>query len=254
MASAREPVNVYAAGSLRPPLAAAARAFEAAHPAVQVVLTFGASGLLRDRIAAGAPAQVFASANLEHPQALAARGGWSPARALARNALCALAPRRLGITPANLVERLLDPQLRVGTSTPKADPSGDYAFEMFARIAARPGAPADARQRLEAKALQLTGGANSPPPPVGRSVYGALVAAGKADVFITYCTNAVAAAAEEPALAAVKVPADIDVVADYGLTVREPAPAAARDFADWLLSAPGQALFARHGFQPVRRP
>jgi ABC-type molybdate transport system substrate-binding protein len=35
------------------------------------VLTFGASGLLKDRIQAGERADVFASANMEHPQALA---------------------------------------------------------------------------------------------------------------------------------------------------------------------------------------
>ena len=248
-ALAQATVVVYAAGSLRPPLTEAARSFEAAHPGAQVRLVFGASGLLRDRIVAGEPAQVFASANMAHPRALAAAGGWSPARAFARNALCALAARAAGFTPDNLVQRMLDPAVRVGTSTPGADPSGDYAFEMFARIARLPGVPVDACQRLEAKALQLTGGPDSPPPPRGRSVYGALVAQGRADVFITYCTNAVAAVGEEPQLQAIPVPAAIDVVADYGLTLRDDAPAAAREFVASLLAPAGQALLARHGFR-----
>lgn len=252
-AVARDDVAVHAAGSLRAPLTEAARAFESARPGTRLALTFGASGLLRDRIAGGERADLFASANMEHPRALAARGGWSTPRVFARNALCALAPRSLGLTPGNLVQKLLDPRIRVGTSTPKADPSGDYAFEMFARIAARPGAGPQTLRILEAKALQLTGGPNSPPPPAGRNVYGALVAQGQADVFITYCTNAAMAVAEQPQLASVPVPADIDVVADYGLTVRDGTSPAAQAFADWLLSAAGQAVLARHGFREAER-
>lgn len=243
-------VNVFAAGSLRAPLTQAAQAFEAAQPGERIALTFGASGLLRERIAKGEAADVFASANMEHPQALAAAGGWGAARVFTRNALCALARPQLGLTPDNLVGQLLKPEVRVGTSTPKADPSGDYAFEMFARIGAGAGAPPAARQALEGKALQLTGGPNSPPPPAGRNVYGVLVAEGQADVFITYCTNAVAAVAEHPQLQMVSIPAGINVGADYGLTVGIGAAPRARAFADFVLSAAGRQLLARHGFLP----
>ena len=83
----------------------------------------------------------------------------------------------------------------------------------------------------------------------GRSVYGALLESGQADVFITYCTNAVVAVAEEPSLRALLVPAAINVTADYGLAVRQQLPAAAQAFADFLLSATGQAILQRHGFQ-----
>ena len=45
----------------------------------------------------------------------------------------------------------------IAPSTPKADPSGDYAFELFRKAEAiKPGA----QTALEKKALQLTGGAN----------------------------------------------------------------------------------------------
>lgn len=253
-AAAAQPLPaVYAAGSLRAPLTEAARAFEGEPGGGRLQLVFGASGLLRDRIAQGEPAQMFASANMEHPQALASRGGWLPVRAFTRNALCALAPARLPLTPETLVATLLDPAIKVGTSTPRADPSGDYAFEMFARIGARPDAPPDARARLEAKALQLTGGPASPPPPPGRNVYGVLVAQGEADVFITYCTNAAIAVAEQSHLRWVVVPDDINVGADYGLVVRSEAPAGVHAFAAFVLSPAGQAILAKHGFLPVGR-
>ena len=71
MATSELAVQVYAAGSLRGALTAIAKDYEV-RTGQKVVLTFGASGLLRERIEAGEGAQVFASANMEHPQALAA--------------------------------------------------------------------------------------------------------------------------------------------------------------------------------------
>jgi ABC-type molybdate transport system substrate-binding protein len=48
---------------------------------------------------------------------------------------------RVGLTTANFLDRLIDPAVKLGTSTPKADPSGDYAWAMFRRAdAVRPGA------------------------------------------------------------------------------------------------------------------
>jgi hypothetical protein len=51
---------------------------------------------------------------------------------------------------------------------------------------------------LTDKALQLTGSPSSPPPPPDRNVYGALMASGQADVFITYCTKSAASRRPEP--------------------------------------------------------
>ncbi len=240
--------TVHAAGSLREPITQAARDFEQAHPGTRIALHFGASGLLRERIAGGEPADVFASANMAHPQALSDGGAWGPTRAFARNALCALARPGLGVTRDSLVRTMLDPDIRLGTSTPKADPSGDYAFELFERVERSGAAPAGTARRLADKALQLTGGPNSPPPPAGRNVYGMLVATGQADVFLTYCTNAVVAVAQEPGLQVVDVPPAINVTAEYGLAVRKGAPAAAQAFADGLVQGAGQQALRKAGF------
>ena len=175
----QSPVPVFAAGSLRGPLTEAAQAFEASAGGLPVALTFGASGLLLDRIKTGADAQVFASANMAHPQALSAAGSFGPTQVFTRNALCALVRPGLAVDSTNLVATLLRPDVKLGTSTPKADPSGDYAFEMFQRVD-NAGAPAGSGAALAAKALQLTGGPTSPPPPTDRNVYGVLVASGQA--------------------------------------------------------------------------
>lgn len=248
LAQASKELLVYAAGSLRDALTDIARAFEQAQPGHHVELTFGASGLLRDRIAAGEHVDVFASANMEHPQAIVAAGQAGSARRFARNALCALVSPRVEVTPNTLVDRMLDATVKLGTSTPKADPSGDYAWLMFERIEQQ--GRVGAYLALSRKALQLTGGPNSPAPPAGRSAYGALVADGQADIFITYCTNATLARAERPELGTVAVPAAINVSADYGVATTVGAAAHAQSFVAFMLAPAGQAILARHGFSP----
>jgi len=244
LAHGAEAVKVYAAGSLRAPLTQAAAAFKAAHGA-EVSFEFGASGLLRERLAKGEKADVFASANMEHPQSLSAAGLSGPVTLFARNRLCALAPAKLGVTTDNVLDRMLDPATRLGTSTPKADPSGDYAWEVFGRAEkVRPGSFAT----LSAKALQLTGGPNSPPPPKGRSVYAAAVAEGHADIFLTYCTNAKAAAREEPSLAVVALPDTVVVGADYGMTAMRDVSPQGEAFAEFLLGPEGRHALSEAGF------
>jgi len=238
---AQEPVRLHAAGSLRVALNEVISNFSES----KVEAVYGASGLLRDRIAKGEPAEVFASANLEHPQSLETAGKAGPVRLFARNQLCALAAPHVKVETGSLLERMLDPAVKLGTSTPKADPSGDYAFELFAKAEAlRPGA----RAALEGKALKLTGGPGSPSPPKDRSLYEMLVADGKADVFLTYCTNALLAQKANAALRIVQLPAALAVGADYGLTVLKGARPQAANFAQFILSQPGQAILAKHGF------
>ena len=239
------PVQVYAAGSLREALTTIAGEHEA-RTGQKIALTFGASGLLRERIEKGEPAQVFASADTDHPRRLAEQGGWQPPVVFTRNALCALTSDKLAATPATLLATMLQPSVRVGISTPKADPAGDYAWALFGRAdAVQPGATA----RLQAKALQLTGGADSPKPPPGRGTYAWVMDQGQADVFLTYCTNAVSAQKEVPRLRIVEIPPELQVGAAYGVTVRMGAPQAADAFLRALLAPPAQAVFNRFGFR-----
>ena len=243
-AAVGDPVQVYAAGSLRDALTEIARDHEA-RTGQKVVLTFAASGLMRERIEQGAPAQVFASADTKHPQRLANQGQWQAPVVFTRNTLCALAQGAVAVTSDTLLSTMLQPQVRLGISTPKVDPAGDYAWALFHKAdALQPGATA----RLEAKALQLTGGAQSAQAPSGRNTYAWVMEQNRADVFLTYCTNAVAARAEVPSLQVVAVPEALQVGVAYGLTVRAGAPAQAQAFAQAVLQPPAQAVFRRLGF------
>jgi molybdenum ABC transporter molybdate-binding protein len=239
--AAQEAVRLYAAGSLRGALNEVIAGFKEA----KVEAVYGPSGLLRERIAKGEAAGVFASANMEHPQSLQKAGRAGPVKLFARNRLCALAGPGARVESGSLLEHMLDPAVKLGTSTPKADPSGDYAWELFRKAESlRPGS----FEILAKKALKLTGGPDLPPPPKDRSQYGMLVAEGKADIFLTYCTNALQAQKENTALRIVQVPQPLAVGADYGLTVIQGASAQAERFAQFILSSRGQGILAKHGF------
>jgi ABC-type molybdate transport system substrate-binding protein len=92
---------------------------------LQVRTDSGPSGLMRECIERGEQVDVFASADLGHPLTLQREGRATVVAMFTRNTLCAVALPRVGITTANLLDRLLDPGVKLGTSTPKADPAGD---------------------------------------------------------------------------------------------------------------------------------
>ena len=62
-------IKLYAAGSLQNALTDVAESYESA-TGNTVLARYGASGLLKDEISKGAKPDVFASANMEHPECM----------------------------------------------------------------------------------------------------------------------------------------------------------------------------------------
>jgi molybdate transport system substrate-binding protein len=91
--------------------------------------------LLRERIEGGAACSVFASANRQHPQALRQAGRAGNAIVCPQPADADRPSRRRD--EADWLALLTNPQLRLATSTPGCDPSGDYTWQLFERIEAR---------------------------------------------------------------------------------------------------------------------
>jgi len=244
VAAAADEVALYAAGSLKAALGEVARDFEktAGH---RVKTTFAPSGLLRQRVEEGEPADVFASANMEHPTKLNRNGLAGPVSMFARNKLCAIAQPGVVVNTTSLLDVLLNPKTRVGTSTPKADPSGDYAWELFRKANK---VRAGAFGILDSKAMKLTGGRGTTKAPKDRNLYGWIMESNKADLFLTYCTNAVRAKKEVPSLKIVTVPEALSVDAEYGVTVLKGAPKAAEELKSYILSADGRKVLAQYGF------
>jgi molybdenum ABC transporter molybdate-binding protein len=245
--AARAPaVRLHAAGSLRAAMTDIARAYSEAY-GVTVTPIFGGSGLLKDRLATGEPGDVFASADMGNPQALTHAGKSGPTALFAHNHLCAILRPGLKATASSLLATLLNPSVKVGTSTPIGDPAGNYAWALFKKAdAVRPGA----RATLEAKAVKIGNEPGSLPVPSGvKNAVAWLFKEKRADVFLAYCTGGAAVAAELPGTTTIHLPASLAVEADYGLTILNDAnqDQAAR-FALFILSPPGQKILADHGF------
>ena len=246
------PLTIYTAGSMSGALGAITRQYtsETGQP---IELVSGPAGMLLDKIEHAAKADLFVSANMAHPQRLSAEGKAAPTVVFARNRLCVEARPDVGLTTGNLLDKLLDPNVRIGTSTPKSDPGGDYAWALFAKAGTvRPGAT----QTLEAKAQQLVGGAVAPQVPAGQNPVKYFMTTRRIDVFIGYCSS------HEPApdttLTQVELPAELAIAADYGMTVLESRQnAATREaayrLALYLMSPAAQDVLTRYGFTPVAR-
>ncbi len=238
------PIEFRAAGSLKSAMTELIGEYQKT-TTLEVEAQFAPSGLLRKRIEQGEHVDVYASANMKHPLALRGAGKGGPVVLFARNKLCAIAQPEVEVDSVTLLDKMLDPQVRVGTSTPKADPAGDYAWKLFAKADKL---SIGATSRLEAKALKLTGGPDSAKAPEGRNPYGWVMENKRADIFLTYCTNAVLAKKEVPGLQIISVPEAISVGANYGLMVLNGGESEAADLALYILSEEGQQILAGYGF------
>ena len=243
--TAEAPLKVFAAGSLTGAMTAVIKLYQE-KTGVQAQTEFGPAGLLRERIEGGARPDIFASANMAHPQALADKGLATTPIVMARNRICARALPGFGLTTANLFDRMLDPKtVGIGTSTPKADPGGDYAWMVFARAEqARPGAG----KILEAKARQLVGGKHNPPVPPGQDAMAYFFEQHKIDISLGYCSSR--NTTPDPKFTTVELPPELAVTADYGLSVLGHREAALR-FALFVMSPEAQHLIGSYGFTPV---
>lgn len=244
------PLLIYAAGSSTGALGAMLKRYSA-ETGQKVELKTGPAGLLREKIEAGDPVDLFVSANMAHPQKLTDAGKATATVIFAHNRVCVTARPDVGLTTANLLAKLLDPKVGIGTSTPNADPGGDYAWALFDKADdVEPGAGAV----LKAKAQQLVGGRVDPPVPAGQNAVKYFMATHRVDVFVGYCSSR--DTTRDTTVDKVELPANLAVRVDYGMTVLTRSPdAARREAADrlalWLLSPAAQRMLLPYGFTPA---
>lgn len=119
--------------SLREPLTAIAREFESQHPPTRVLLTFGASSTLAAQVRAGAPVDVFVSADPQLVDRLETEGLVAPGARhdIARNRLVVVAAPGLR-APLRGADDLLAPDIRRIAMPAAAVPVGRYAREWLA--------------------------------------------------------------------------------------------------------------------------
>ena len=223
--SSTDTVTVFAAASLTAAFTEIGEAFTAANPDTEVTFNFAASSALVTQIGEGAPADVFASADVTTMATLteADNHAADPVVFTTNLAQIIVAPGNpKGITR---VADLADPDLIVVSCAPDV-PCGRYAKQIFdtAGVAVTP-------KSLEENVKAVV----------------AKVTLGEADAGIVYATDVIAAGAKA---AGVAIPAEQNVVAQYPIVVTKeaPNPAGGQAFVDFVLSPDGQSILQSFGF------
>ena len=243
---AAAPLRIYAAGSLRGAMQALIKA-SGLEPAAFAEPVYGPAGLLGDRLAKGEAADLFASADMKQPLRFAPAGSHVLVVPFAQNRMCVVSKTSLGLTAPTLLDRLLAPDLRLATSTPVADPGGDYAMAVFDRAdSIRPGSGA----LLRAKARHLLGSPTTMAASPGRNPAASIFLDDQADALIYYCSGAPALLRDVKDLVSLPMPDALEVHPTYGLAILSDHPAVSR-FGLFILSTKGQAILADAGFLPL---
>lgn len=234
-------LRVFAAQSLAGSFAAIARAYEGeqaalGRPDVRVEVSTAASSALATQLEQGAPADVFASADLPQMERLARQGLLAaPATVFARNALVVAVPA----DNRARVESALDlarPGLKLVLYAPDV-PIGHYARTALENLGRDRGEPSYAT-RVLANLVSLE---------ANPSAALAKIELGEADATFVYRTDATTARG----VRVIEIPASANVVAEYPIAVlaasRERALAEA--FVGFVHGAEGQRLLREAGFQ-----
>jgi len=236
LAARAEPkeLDVYAAASLREAFNELGKQFEARHPGTKVVFNLAGSQELRTQIENGAPADVFASADQKHMQALVAAKLADAPRIFARNEPVLVVPKG---NPAHIQGlRDLPGAKRIVVGVPEV-PIGAYTLRILDAASARYGS--DFRSKVEAKVVSRELNV--------RQVL-AKVGLGEADAAIVYRTDADTA---KDKVEVIGIPPEVNAVAEYTIAAlaKSREPALAKEFVDLVLSNAGREVLSRHGFR-----
>ena len=217
----RAEVLVFGAASLTTVFTEIGTAFEEAHPNVAIDLNFAGSSSLREQVLAGAPADVFASAN-EDNMAQVVAGLAEPVSPVvfARNEPVIAVPSG---NPGNVrgLGDFADPDLLIGLCAVEV-PCGEIANTVLAKAGITPSIDT-AEPNVRALLTKIE--------------------AGELDAGIVYRTDVV----ERSRADSVAIPEPFEVEAVYPIAALSD-QAAAREFVGFVLSTDGQAILARHGF------
>lgn len=232
---------IAASGSLRAAMDEIIQAYQTQGGAA-FAAKYGPSGKLRQEIEDGNKVDVFASASINHTQALAQQKLLGPSEVFTHNDLCVIARAELNLSKENMLEILSRPSVRVATSTPVSDPMGDYTWQFFKNADKK---HAGFYQLLDAKACKLSGASI----PVANETLPYITAFkdDKVDAYIMYCTNALITKKALPQLNVVRIADDMNVRSEYGIAA-DLYSAVGKDFLHFSMQELAQNILKSHGF------
>ena len=219
-------LNVYAASSLATPFAYAGLAYEKEHPDVKVQFNLGASSDLARFVQEGAPADVFASADITNMNKVESQDLLDSQSFIFATTYLEIIVEKGNPLNISSLQDLADPDLIFVTSNPEV-PIGKYTAEV-----------------LEKAGVTVT------PDSFESNVKGIMlkVARGEADAGIVYHSEVIASDGQ---VEGVKIPTEFNIVAEFpiGIVKNSANIKEAQRFIDYLLSPEGQSLLTQYGFQ-----
>ena len=227
---------IFAASSLREVFQRLADGFEKTHANVKVRLNFAGSQELRVQIEHGAKADVFASADTKHMQAVLNQRLATGSRIFARNEPVVIVP---ATNPAKLTRFADLPKAeRIVVGVPEV-PIGAYTETILANSEKPYGAKFRDAVVAHIRSRELN----------VRQVL-TKVSQGEADAGIVYKTDALSA---KDKVSAIEIPDNVNVVADYPLAVltAAPEPELAGEWVAAVLGSEGQQVLRNAGFRPA---
>jgi molybdate transport system substrate-binding protein len=226
-----ETITVFAAASLKDALDENAKAYEA-RARDRIVVSYAASSALAKQIEAGAPADLFISADLDWMDYLEQRRLIKPdtRRNLLRNRLVLIAPAdskvSVDIRPGFPLAALLGDG-RLAMANPDAVPAGKYGKASLDALGAWKDVQAKVASAENVRAALV------------------LVSRGEAPLGIVYRTDA---AADPRVRVAGLFPENTHPPIIYPIALTANAKTAASAFLDWLSKPEARAIFQKHGF------
>lgn len=234
-------LTVFAAASLTESVTVMAGEFEQNHRDANVSLNFAGSQALRLQIEQGARADVFASANQAHAEALFEADLIKTPIIFANNRLVIITPAdNPGSirSPADLAR----PDLKLILAGP-AVPVGRYAREALEKFNHRPELGLDFSTRVLDNLVSEEENVKA---------VVAKVQLGEADAGLVYASDVTPAVAD--ALDIIEIPPETNIVAAYPIALVSDSVERelAQQFVDFVLSPRGQTILAEHSFKPVQ--
>ena len=227
-------LTVFAASSLTDAFTDIAAAFEAENPDVMVRLNVAGSSTLRTQLEQGAPADVFASANVFHMDALLEAGLVTDGQLFARNRLVVISQPQADV---QMLDDLGREGVRLVVAAPQV-PAGSYARQMLERLASRDGQVVVDAIFANVVSEELN---------VRQVVSKVLLR--EADAGVVYQSDARVFAE----LTVIPIDEEVNVTAAYPIAVVRDASEVevARAFINFVLSEDGQRVLEAYGFLPV---
>jgi len=232
-----ETLRVFAAASLTAAFSEMGEVFESSHPDVMVEFNFSGSQVLRTQIEQGARADVFASADRVHAEALQESGLLGETTLFARNVLVVVTPEK-DASVRSLMD-LARPGTKIVVAGPTV-PAGRYTSQALRKLAGSGLYGDDYQTRVQANVVSQESNV--------RAVL-AKVVLGEADAGFVYRTDAMNDTTKVLVLA---IPDRLNVIAEYpiGVLSRADSLDLAREFVDLVTGPEGQAILGKHGFLP----